>query len=90
MPHTFSPVLKEGGHSRFKIKQTQSAQLRQENIHWKDQYARIEKSCQEWKEQFMRVEQERIRLLARLEELVAQQDLVFYPPPYATHLFNCD
>ncbi|KAF9644144.1 hypothetical protein BDM02DRAFT_3122355 [Thelephora ganbajun] len=50
------------------------AQLRQENIHWRDQYARVEKSCQEWKEQFMRVEQERIRLLARLEELLAQQD----------------
>lgn len=29
----------------------------------------------------MRVEQERIRLLARLEELVAQQDLVIYSPP---------
>jgi hypothetical protein len=28
----------------------------------------------------MRVERERIRLLARLEELMAQQDLVFYPP----------
>ncbi|KAF9781576.1 hypothetical protein BJ322DRAFT_1077015 [Thelephora terrestris] len=50
------------------------AQLRQENIHWRDQYVRVEKSCQEWKEQFTRVEQERIRLLARLEELMAQRD----------------
>ena len=55
------------------------AQLRQENIHWKDQYARVEKSCQEWKEQFMRVEQERIRLLARLEEVMAQRDSVSLP-----------
>jgi len=32
----------------------------------------------------MRVEQERLRLLARLEELIAQQDLVFHPPYRAT------
>jgi len=32
----------------------------------------------------MRVEQERIRLLARLEELIAQQDLVIHPPPRHT------
>lgn len=63
------------------------AQLRQENIHWKDQYARVEGSRQEWKEQFMRVEQERIRLLARHEELIAQRDLVFHPPR-ATHPFR--
>jgi len=33
----------------------------------------------------MRVEQERIRLLARLEDLMAQQDLVYHPratPPF--------
>jgi len=34
----------------------------------------------------MRVEQERIRLLAKLEELTTQRDLVFHPPR-ATHPF---
>jgi hypothetical protein len=51
------------------------AQLRQESINWRDQYARVEKSCQDWKELFMRAEQERIRLLDEFEQL---RDSVFF------------
>jgi hypothetical protein len=53
------------------------AQLKEETQQWKNQLLRFEEASrgeiQDWKEQYLRAEQERVRLSARLDELVAEQ-----------------
>ncbi|KAH8104731.1 hypothetical protein BXZ70DRAFT_922151 [Cristinia sonorae] len=53
------------------------AQLREEASQWKGQLLRYEdtsrREAQDWKEQYLRAEQERIRLAARVDELVGEQ-----------------
>lgn len=53
------------------------AQLREEASQWKGQLLRYEETsrreAQDWKEQYLRAEQERIRLAARVDELVTDQ-----------------
>ncbi|KAG9315815.1 hypothetical protein JVU11DRAFT_3464 [Chiua virens] len=52
-------------------------QLREEATQWKNQCLRLEETSRQeavsWKEQFLRVEQERSKLAARVEALVAEQ-----------------
>ncbi|KAI0789676.1 hypothetical protein C8Q75DRAFT_891770 [Abortiporus biennis] len=52
-------------------------QLREEAQQWKNQLLRFEETSrreiQDWKEQYIRAEQERSRLSARIDELVAEQ-----------------
>jgi len=52
-------------------------QLREEANQWKGQLLRYEdtarREAQDWKEQYLRAEQERIRLAARVDELVNEQ-----------------
>jgi hypothetical protein len=51
-----------------------SCRFRNEAAHWKDQYARLEKTCQLCEDHFLRVEQERYRLSdARLDEAGLKQ-----------------
>ncbi|TCD70883.1 hypothetical protein EIP91_001191 [Steccherinum ochraceum] len=53
------------------------AQLREEASQWKGQLLRHEETsrreAQDWKEQYLKAEQERTRLAARVDELVAEQ-----------------
>lgn len=53
------------------------AQLREEVTQWKSQLSRLEETSrrevQDWKEQYLRAEQERSRLSARVDELIAEQ-----------------
>ena len=53
------------------------AQLRDEPQQWKNQLLRFEdasrREIQDWKDQYQRAEIERIRLSARLDELIAEQ-----------------
>ncbi|KAJ3539037.1 hypothetical protein NM688_g6427 [Phlebia brevispora] len=53
------------------------AQLRDESQQWKNQLLRFEdasrREIQDWKDQYQRAEIERIRLSARLDELIAEQ-----------------
>lgn len=52
-------------------------QLREEASQWKNQLLRFEETSrrevQDWKEQYLRAEQERFRLSARLDQLIAEQ-----------------
>ncbi|GJE88831.1 hypothetical protein PsYK624_049180 [Phanerochaete sordida] len=52
-------------------------QLREEALQWKNQLLRFEdasrREIQDWKDQYLRAEQERSRLSARLDQLIAEQ-----------------
>ena len=72
----------------MELKTEMVAQLQQENIHWENLYTRIRELREWWKGMFKRAEQEHTHLLARVKELMAQQDLVPTLSPHAASAFR--